>query len=1073
MLNYKLSKKSLFLSIVIIVVMVLIFGANNILNANSVKASKLDIVLLIDQSGSMRNSDPKKLRCDAARLFVNLCSENDRIAVVGFGNDAVQLYPQMVKTENGLLRKSFEPTNNANKLKIIETINKNIKDNDNYTSIHRALEEALAILKFNKSLGSSDSIPIVIMLTDGQIKGAGDLPPGTTLEKANASIDNSIADFARYGVRIMTIGLGDNYDHELLNKISLETNGAMYETKNPSLLVDAYRKIFLDISNRFMFISSMKGDSLKYSYPVSPNEKDAVVLIANKNVSSENNFVINKSLSINNQKIASFFEDKSVLYDFSRIFNPINGKMMLDYKFSSNINFDLFLIKNIALHINMLEPQSVDSEYYDGDTVPVKVQLYRIDGISIANTKFQIKLTINAPDGTKEEIELDRNGDLFLGGFVPKMPGIYKLNFVTKLLEDNYSFDNVKEISINILQKSALTVKIKEPSVGLFKYTTGSNLDVAAEILVNGYAVPDDLKNLSVRANLSVDNKIIEEIELEKNTSGLYKGRLNLKVPGKIRLKMIAAAPKCKTNTAEFDIDVIAEPTLNFITPVNNNLYKTTDSTVKVKVGGIDEKVNNTLVVSGVLINKIDSSEIALKFKKSNSEDNVYEAVVSSFKEGIYQINASMNFLNKTISVQPLDFYVYDIDSPKLGVFPEASSARKPLLVTAKISGKSGSNYGTRINCEIVKPRKSMTAKEQIIKLELKDDGKNGDKKAGDNIYSALFSDTSSLGTYEFRGRAYYSGLQIPEEYKSYNAVNTVKVGICYYIEVEESKRIASDTGKTYFDMDVLKNDAGCSGSGNFVAKIKVNKAKRYSITFKMPNNDDIDVYYSESGKEPVHEFSDKLNETSNIYIFTYEVKRSDRNIAVPVEIVLHDEEGKLKDASEKIYIKGKTYIPMSPWLIIIALIIIFLIAKRYFIFSKQEFPFEIEILDKSKSVVGHVKNSQIIKKLKIPFSKVINLFGSNKIEFAFNINTEKLKNHEPSVVEISSQARHFKVLCIDSNENKWQIKMNKSFDNHVAGEKWYKKAKFDKEPFNVNLKVTIEDGLEIYMEDFIIKFNK
>ncbi|HOD40000.1 MAG TPA: vWA domain-containing protein [Candidatus Wallbacteria bacterium] len=1039
------------------------------------KIITLDIVLLIDQSGSMRGSDPKKLRSDASRLFVNLCSETDRVAVVGFGNDAVQIYPPMQKNETGVTRTPLEPCKNPVKLKIIEAIKKNIKDNENHTSIHRALEEALAILKFNNSLGKSETIPIVVMLTDGQIKGSGDLPPSTSIEKANASIDNSLEELGRNGVRIMTIGLGEKYDAELLRKISNETNGSMYETKNPALLVDAYRKIFLDISDRFMYINSMKGDLLKFSYPVSLNEKDAVILVANKSAVAADNFVTQKSLTLNDQKIMSLFEDKSILYDFSRVFNPAKGKLAIDYKFNSNIDFDLFLIKNMAMHINLLEPKMSSVDYYETDTMPIKIQLYRIDGISMARTKFKIQLSITAPDGSQETIELERNNDIFTGEFVPRMPGLYYMNFATRLLEESYEFENVKQFTVSVLPKSALTVKIKEPSTGLFKYTAGSSLRVAAEVLVDGYAAPDDLKNLIVTASVSSNVRVVDEINLDKKSSDkLYQGKLTLKTPGKMRLKMSATADKCKATAAEFDIDVISEPTLNITSPINNTLYKPNGFEIKVKLDGVNYGVQKEFTISANLINKSGSGEVALKFKKDQDEPGSYISDQLPKSEGIYELVASTTFLDKTIMSAPVTFFVYNIDSPVLGVTPGSASARKPLLVSAKLieSGNKG-NYGVKVNCEVVKPRKSKTSKEQIIKLVLKDDGKNGDKKAGDSVYSSLFDETATLGTYEFRGRAYYADLQIPEEYKSYNAVNTVKAGISYYIEVEEAKRGESDTGKTYFEMDTLKNDAGCSGSGRFALNVKVTKAKRYSITFKTPNTADIDIYYSESGKEPSHEFSDKLNEINNSYIFTYEVKKGDRNISVPIEILLHDEEGKLKDASEKIYIKGETYVPMSPWSIIILLALVFMLARRYFTLTKQEFQYEIKIFDKSDSLITNVKNSKIVKNIKIPFTKIINLAGSDKLEFAFSLDIEKLKKHEESAVKILPAAGHFKVFCIDYDENKWQIKMNKKFDDLVEGEKWYKKPSTDKESLSLTSKITVEEGLEIYTNEFIIKFNK
>jgi len=51
----------------------------------------LDVVLLIDNSGSMDWNDPDGLRWSAGQLFVDLAAPGDRIAAVTFAGDVVPL----------------------------------------------------------------------------------------------------------------------------------------------------------------------------------------------------------------------------------------------------------------------------------------------------------------------------------------------------------------------------------------------------------------------------------------------------------------------------------------------------------------------------------------------------------------------------------------------------------------------------------------------------------------------------------------------------------------------------------------------------------------------------------------------------------------------------------------------------------------------------------------------------------------------------------------------------------------------------------------------------------------------
>ncbi|MCB0317993.1 MAG: VWA domain-containing protein, partial [Bdellovibrionales bacterium] len=53
----------------------------------------LDAVLVLDASGSMRTSDPKRLRDEGAKLFVQFLKPGDRLGIIEFSNAAKVLRP--------------------------------------------------------------------------------------------------------------------------------------------------------------------------------------------------------------------------------------------------------------------------------------------------------------------------------------------------------------------------------------------------------------------------------------------------------------------------------------------------------------------------------------------------------------------------------------------------------------------------------------------------------------------------------------------------------------------------------------------------------------------------------------------------------------------------------------------------------------------------------------------------------------------------------------------------------------------------------------------------------------------
>lgn len=135
------------------VILIFIFSLSSNLIAQN-KERSIDVVLLIDGSGSMSwpDRDPDGLRLQGAKLFVDLCENNDRIGVIEFSTDANINFP-LYKITNPRdieeLKKKIEP----------------IQAKGKFTDITLALETALREM----SRARNDSVKAVILLTDGEI----------------------------------------------------------------------------------------------------------------------------------------------------------------------------------------------------------------------------------------------------------------------------------------------------------------------------------------------------------------------------------------------------------------------------------------------------------------------------------------------------------------------------------------------------------------------------------------------------------------------------------------------------------------------------------------------------------------------------------------------------------------------------------------------------------------------------------------------------------------------------------------------------------------------------------------
>jgi uncharacterized protein YegL len=157
-----------------------------------------DVVLVIDESGSMSQNDPNNLRVEAAKQFIDMLeadSKNNRVAIYGFENRA-----------RGIL--GLTVLNNKEAVKTsLNTIHAG-----GGTNIYSGLRAALDEIKANNISSYS---PAIILMTDGQ---------------DNSNIKNYtdlIADANAKGVTVFAIGLGQ-VDETLLRQICDQTGGGVY-----------------------------------------------------------------------------------------------------------------------------------------------------------------------------------------------------------------------------------------------------------------------------------------------------------------------------------------------------------------------------------------------------------------------------------------------------------------------------------------------------------------------------------------------------------------------------------------------------------------------------------------------------------------------------------------------------------------------------------------------------------------------------------------------------------------------------------------------------------------------------
>lgn len=177
------------------------------------------IIIALDQSGSMRRSDPNNLRHEAAGLLVTTEAANDQIGIIAFGESAQWL-------QKPISRGQFD----------FKRLN-NVGASDAHTSFAPVLQAVEEYLISQPSSFFRDHEVCLVLLTDGRSDPAK--------ESADADRSTSLTIAGRNAARltVYTIGLGGNLDDQFLESLARDSNGLSIRVESAMDLPDAFLRV--------------------------------------------------------------------------------------------------------------------------------------------------------------------------------------------------------------------------------------------------------------------------------------------------------------------------------------------------------------------------------------------------------------------------------------------------------------------------------------------------------------------------------------------------------------------------------------------------------------------------------------------------------------------------------------------------------------------------------------------------------------------------------------------------------------------------------------------------------------
>ena len=414
-------------------------------------APTIDVRVLIDVSGSMKQNDPENLRVPALKLLVGLLPDDVEAGVWTFGTSV-----KPIVIHNKVDQKWKKNANQSSD---------KVTSNDLFTNIELALNEVTSDWKE----AVQDTKRNIILLTDGMIDISKSEEESTSSRQR--VLDELLPELKRLGATIHTIALSDNADLELLDALALETDGWAEQVQSAEQL----QRVFLH-----MFEKSAPRDTV----PLEDNQFtidktiDEFTLLVFRDKEIKQTTVTDPKGNQFNRVTApagvAWYEETG--YDLITIGDPIAGDWQIDAEIDPDNR--VMVVTKLKLHTSEL-PNSL----FLGETIDFKSWLTAADKIIDRDTFYDlinIEMIQEAGGKIQEIWQLtDRNaeneytktiGETFGAGKVDLRVTVDGKTFKREHTQTINVYDQPVEVEVSELKQT------KENKAHLLKITPRSDL---------------------------------------------------------------------------------------------------------------------------------------------------------------------------------------------------------------------------------------------------------------------------------------------------------------------------------------------------------------------------------------------------------------------------------------------------------------------------------------------------------------------------------------------------------------------------------------------------------------------
>lgn len=330
------------------------------------KNEGIGIVFVVDDSASMKETDPNKLAGEAVRRFVDLLpAEGDKAGIVTYSYDPLE--------KQDMITISGEEAKQIIKQFSIEKITQEGRNTDTAAG----LAAGGALLDADSQSGQK----AIILITDGE----NDLRYDRTPEQSDATLE----EFLKKGYRVYTIGVNPTSDtfRQYLSNIAERSGGKVWFPKSSDELNGIIKEVATELGNVSLANSQIVSvDNLDFTDIKQNIPKD--VLEANIQIDHEEPISLElvdatgKVVKLDSKKVVVYTEDK---YTNIKLLSPQSGDWIIRIKSQTKqiqVKVDWIFNYDVEVVVN------VPKEIVAGDKKQATVEL-RNKGVAFSPEQYQ------------------------------------------------------------------------------------------------------------------------------------------------------------------------------------------------------------------------------------------------------------------------------------------------------------------------------------------------------------------------------------------------------------------------------------------------------------------------------------------------------------------------------------------------------------------------------------------------------------------------------------------------------------------------------------------------------------